>query len=178
MAVHAAGVDAAHEPSDARADIVAEGYGAEERLAGGVLALGHGEGRGDDGASRMRERRGVRVIGLVGVRQHAVGHGGVDGGGDDVRTDDGSLRDASLGADKVDGGLAGLESRAGDHGRDGVQDVMLRLLQHRGREGPIERRGDIGSEGVERGWLGHRSSSSGRYWSISPPLMWNVWPVT
>ena len=52
VAVPAPGVDAAHEPRDARADVVAEGDGPQQRLAGSVLALGHREGGGDDGNSR------------------------------------------------------------------------------------------------------------------------------
>ena len=75
VAVHAAGVDAAHEARDARADVVAEGHGAEEGLAGGVLAFGHRQGGGDNGAAGMREGRGVGIVGLVGVGEHTVGHG-------------------------------------------------------------------------------------------------------
>ena len=126
--VHAAGVDASHEAGDARPDVVAEGHGAEERLAGGVLAFRHCQGGGDDGAPRMGKRRRVRVVGLVGVGEHPVGHRSVYRRGDDVRADHRSLRDAALRADEVDGGLAGLEPGAGHHGRDRVQDVVLGLL--------------------------------------------------
>ena len=91
VAVPATGVDAAHEPRDARADVVAESDGAQQGLTGGVLAFRHGQRGGDNGTTGVGERRRVRVVGLVGVGEHAVGHGGVDGGRDDVRAHDGGL---------------------------------------------------------------------------------------
>ena len=155
----APGVDAAHEPSDARADVVAEGDSAQQGLARGVLPFGHGQRGGDDGAAGVGERRRVRVVCLVRVGEHTVGHGGVDGSGDDVRADDSGLGDASLRTDEVDGGLTRLEAGASDHGRDGVEDMVLRLLQDGGRKRAVESGCDVGREGVERGLLGHEVSS-------------------
>ena len=54
------------------ADVVAERDRAKERRAAGALAFRHGERRSDDPAARVRLRGRMRIVGLVGVAEHAV----------------------------------------------------------------------------------------------------------
>ena len=57
---------------EARSDIVAKGYSAQELRAVAALALSHGERRGNHRAAGVAQRRCVRVVSLVGMGKHAV----------------------------------------------------------------------------------------------------------
>jgi hypothetical protein len=69
------------------ANVISQRHGAQEFLATSVLALGHRERRWHNPATLVRERRRVRVVGLVGMSEHAVREGGVDGGSEDFAAD-------------------------------------------------------------------------------------------
>ena len=57
---------------EAAADVVAERDRAQELIALRMLAFAHRPRCGHDAASRVNERRRVRIVGLVGVREHAI----------------------------------------------------------------------------------------------------------
>ena len=57
-----------HQP--AAAEVVAERDRTEQLRARALVALGHRERRGHDGAAGMRLGDRLEVVGLVGVREH------------------------------------------------------------------------------------------------------------
>src|SRR5882724_1840238 len=70
------------------------------------------------------------VVSLVGVREHAIREGGFDRAAQDVRGDDSSNCLAAIGASKFEGGAAGREAGARNHGGERVQDMLLGFLYH------------------------------------------------
>ena len=76
----------------------------------------------------MRLRRPVRVVCFVGVREDAVDERGIHRSGEDVRPDDRGHGAARLGARERKRGAAGRQLGARHHGRDRVEDVVLRFL--------------------------------------------------
>ena len=80
----------------ARTDVVAERDGAKQPRAVDAELLARGERRRHHRAAGMRMRRRVRIVGLVGVREHAVGHRGFDRTAQQVGRRDG--RDLLAGA--------------------------------------------------------------------------------
>ena len=74
---------------EARADVVAERDGAQEPRAIDTATLTEGKRGGHDRGTRMRLRRPVRVVGLVGVRERAVDERGGAGVESKVGTDHG-----------------------------------------------------------------------------------------
>ena len=69
------------------AHVVAQRHRAQQLRAVGALALAHRQCRRHHAAARVRQRRCVRVIGLVGVRQHPIRQRGMFGGGDELAAD-------------------------------------------------------------------------------------------
>jgi hypothetical protein len=114
----------------ATADVVAEYHCAQEIVAVRVFALGHRKRRGDGAAAGMYARGPVGIVGLVGVREHAVRKRRVDGRGDDAAADDLRLRFAALLLDVAQREDAGLERGPGHHGCNRVEDMVLRLRHH------------------------------------------------
>ena len=78
-AAFVAELDAAERHREPRADVVAERDGAQEVRARDAELLAERERRGNDRRAGMRLRLAVRVVGLVGVREHAVDERGVGG---------------------------------------------------------------------------------------------------
>lgn len=95
------------------------------------------------------------VVRLVRVGHVAVGHGGVDGRGQEISPDDLSLRRAALRVDELDGQLTRVEPGSGDHRGYGVQDVVLGLLRHRLWQLPLTRGGDVRAEAAHDALFGH-----------------------
>ena len=93
----------------ARADIVAQRHGAQKLPAADVEPFASRERSGNRSASRMRLRRRMRIVGLVGMRQHPVGERGLDRPAQDVRTGDGRDPVAFVGAGEVDRETAGRQ---------------------------------------------------------------------
>ena len=103
---HGAGGD-----GGAAAYVVADDDGFEQVQTRAAVGFGGGERGGDDGAAGVGEGGGVGVVGLVGVGEHAVGQGRVDGGGDGAAAEDAGLPPAALGCGIADGEPAGRETR-------------------------------------------------------------------
>ena len=70
------------------AEVVAEHDGPEHLGARAALALADREGGGHDGTARMRLRDRLEVVGLIGVREHAVGERRVHRRRPDLRRQD------------------------------------------------------------------------------------------
>src|SRR6266508_7053669 len=66
------------------ANIVAERDGSEKRHSIASFSLRHGERGRYDAATWMSQRRCMRVVGFVGVSEHAIGQCGVHGGGKNI----------------------------------------------------------------------------------------------
>ena len=88
----------------------------------------------------------MRIVGLVGVRQHPVGERRLDRAAQHVRARDRRHRRAAIAAREADRGAARSELRTGDHGGERVEHVVLGLLDHVGGQRPISRFGHIGAE--------------------------------
>jgi hypothetical protein len=127
---------------DPRADIVAERDRGEKRRSVRAEVLARGERRRNDRAARVCDRRGVRIVGFVGVRGHAVGQCCVVGphaqrGPEHVR----AARRRERG-DERDRPFAGREARPGDARRERIEDVVFRFLHDLRRQRPRGRAGD------------------------------------
>src|SRR5919109_3676468 len=79
----------------AAANVISQRHGTQECRTTSSVTLGHCQRRWHDATSRMRERRRMRVIGLVGVSEHAVRQSGIDGGGEDLAANPRSFSGAS-----------------------------------------------------------------------------------
>ena len=112
----------------AAADVVAKRNRAEKHRAVAPLPLGHGQGRGHDAAAGMSQRRRMRVVGFVGMGQHAVGQCGVPCSGSDIAADHAGFFDAAEGFYVGDRFFPGRQARPGNHGGDRVEDVMFGLF--------------------------------------------------
>ena len=155
VTMHAARCDAAHRPPDAAPYVVPQRHGPQKRLAARALALGNGQRRRHDLAPRMRERRGVRVVGLVRVSEHPVGERRVDGGRCHVGPHDGALGRSALVAGERHGQLPRLQLRARRHRGQRIEHVVLRLLLDLGRELPRQRAGYVGCKRFDQWGLSH-----------------------
>ena len=94
----------------------------------------------------MRLRRPVRVVCFVRMRQHAVDERGIHRPGHDARAHDGGDRAARLRARQRQRGPAGRQLGAGHHRRERVEDVVLRLLDHLGRQPAVLGSGHVAAE--------------------------------
>src|SRR5262249_56106346 len=91
---------------------------------------GGGRGGGEGGGGGVGEGGRVGVVGLVGVRQHAVGERGLDRTAQHVGAHDGRDALAAIAAGELNGGAAGGELRARNHGGEGVGRVGFGFLRH------------------------------------------------
>ena len=91
-------------------------------------------------------RLGGLIVGFVGVSEHAVGQCGVHGAGDDVAADHAGFFDAAKGSSVGDRLSAGRQTRTGQHGGDGVEDMVFGLLHDRRRERPAQGGCDVGAQ--------------------------------
>ena len=72
----------------------------------------------------------MRIVGLIGMRQHAVDHGGFNGAAEDVRADDGRGLFAGVSFRHRERYAAGRQFATGDHRSQRIQSVMLGFLDH------------------------------------------------
>ena len=114
---------------EARADIVAQCDGAQQVLAPTALALGHGERRRHDATAGVGQGWRVRIVGLVGVRSDTIGQRRQLRGGEHPCADDARLLRAAEGLDVVNRFSARQQLRPRHHRRDGVEQMVLRLLR-------------------------------------------------
>ena len=86
------GIERQREPA---ADVVTECDCAQQRAPAAAYTLGDRQRRRHHAAARMRERARVRIVGLVGVRKHAVGERCIVHRGQEMAADDASLTRAA-----------------------------------------------------------------------------------
>jgi hypothetical protein len=92
----------------------------------------------------------MRVVGLVGMRQHAIGERCVHRRGALPCAHDRGLRRAALRRRIAEREAPRRELGAGHHGGKGVEDVMARLLDHRVGQRARKRAGDVFAEQTRR----------------------------
>ena len=127
-------------------DVVPERHGAQVVLAARAQFFAERQGRRHDRRAGMRLRRPVRIVGLVRMREDAVDECGVDRPGHDRRAGDGGDRTSGLRSRQRQRGAARRQLRAGDHRREGVENVMLGLLDDVRRQAAVLCRGHVGAE--------------------------------
>ena len=76
----------------------------------------------------MRLRRGVRIVGFVGVGQHSIGQCRLDRAAYNFRGNYGRDLFSTIGASEFERGAPGCQVRTRNHRRQSVQDVLLRFL--------------------------------------------------
>ena len=79
----------------------------------------------------MSQRRRVRVVGLVGVGEHAVGQRGINRGRNNVAADYARFFDAAEGLHVSGRFFARREARPGNHRGHCIEDVVLGFFDHR-----------------------------------------------
>ena len=147
---------------DAGADVVTERHGAQQRRPAGAFALAHGECGRHNRTTGVAERRCVRIIGLIGVTQHAVGERRSGGGGDDAAAGDYGLCFAAQRFGIRDGFAARQQARTGHHRRQGVEHMVFGFFQHFGRQRFARGGRDIGADLLhDRGDFGFRFALHG-----------------
>ena len=152
----------------AAADVVTERDRGEQLRSRSALALGHREGRGHDGAAGMSFGHRLEVVGLVGVREHAVDQRGVDGRGHDIGGDDGRFRDAALRPRVADRHLSGFETGSRHHRRQRVQNAMPGFPCHVRREAALPRLRHIARQPPGNVSFGHSNAPVGmRLWCVA-----------
>ena len=149
------------------ADVVTERDRGEQLRSRSAIALGHREGRGHDGAAGMSFGHRLEVVGLVGVREHAVDQRGVDGRGRDIGGKDGRFRDAALRAGEADRHLSGFETGSRHHRRQRVQNAMPGFPCHVWREASLPRLRHIAGQPPGDISFGH----------CNPPVGMRLWCV-
>ena len=116
------------------ADVVTERDRGEQLRSRSAFALGHRERRRHDGAAGMSFCHRLEVIGLVGMREHAVDQSGIHRRGHDVGGQDDRFRGAALRACITDRHLSGFQMRSRHHRRQRVQNAMPGFPLHVRRE--------------------------------------------
>ena len=124
----------AHAHRHARADVVAERDRAQEVHARRAELLAERERGRHRRAARMRARRAVRVVGLVGVRQHPVRERRLDRAAHKIGSGDRRHGLPAVAARKRDRRAPRRQAGPRDHRGDRVQNVVLGLLEHRLRQ--------------------------------------------
>jgi len=107
----------------------AERDGAEEVCSADAELLAAAQSGRHNGATWVRLRRRVRIIGLVGMSQHAIGESRFDWTAYDIGSNHGGDFLAAVGASELQCTLARKQVATGNHGGKGVQDVVLGFLR-------------------------------------------------
>jgi hypothetical protein len=94
-------------------------------------------------------RGSVRVVGLVGMGQHAIRERRFNGAAQKVGADDGGNLFAAISTGKLDRRASRRKIRPRNHGGQGVEDVLLGFLDHFVRQRAATGFAHIGAE------LGH-----------------------
>src|ERR1700674_6057354 len=88
------------------------------------------QGRGDDGAARMRPSRSEIVVGFIGMSQLPVCERRLNGAAEDRRGDNRGNLLATVVARELDRQASGEQLGSRNHGSKSVQNVMLCLPRH------------------------------------------------
>jgi len=108
-----------------RPDVVAQGYRPQEPGSAGTVVLAGRQGGRHNGASRMNMRGSVRVVGLVGVGEHAIHERRIHRPAQQFGTDHGRLLVPGMKAGKLERDQRRRQVGAGNHGGQSIEDVML-----------------------------------------------------
>src|SRR5207245_4650550 len=120
----------AQRQGDAGADVVAQRHAAQELRSVGTKTFSCRESRGHNRATRMRKRRSMGIIGLVGLRENAIGQRGLDRAAEHIGGDYGSDFLAAIGSSELNGRAPGSQFGARDHRSDGGEYVIFYFLHH------------------------------------------------
>src|SRR5580704_5369199 len=113
---------------DARANVVTESYSADEVRAANVKVFTSSESGRHHRTAWMGLRWGVRVVGLIGVRQHPVGQCSFDCTARQFQGNHRGDFPTSVSLRKLQCVLTGKKFRTGNHCRQSVQNVLLGFL--------------------------------------------------
>ena len=127
----------------ARAHVVAQHHRPQQRGAARPFPLGQRQRRGHDAAAGMHQREIISVVGFIGMAVHAVGQRGVDCRRDDGRADDGRLGHAALRSHKVNRAPPRQQTRAGQHRRQGIEQMVFGTLGDGRRQCATRCSGDV-----------------------------------
>ena len=105
----------------------------------------------------MRERRGVRVVRLIGMAEHAIYKRRFHGAAQHIRAEDRGNFLAAIVPGKLERRLSGHQFRAGNHGGECVHDVVLGFFGYFFRQRAIARFAHVRTEPRHRGADGIRS---------------------
>ena len=134
---------AEHRQDDARADVVTERHGVEQRRAVTAQLFGRRECRWHDRAARMPTPGIVRVVGLIRMRCDTVGKRGLERRSSERSADD---RGLALSCERADIALrrrAGWQPRTGQYGRERVDEMTFGLLRDLRRKCARARRAHV-----------------------------------
>src|SRR5438034_10614038 len=92
--------------------------------------LPQSQGRGHDGAARMRPSRSEIVVGFIGMSQLAVCECRLNMCAEDLRGDNRGNLLATVIASELDRQTSGEQLGSRNYGGEGVQNVMLCFLNH------------------------------------------------
>lgn len=96
----------------------------------------------------MGVRGSVGVVGLIRMGQHAVGDSRLQRTTGAGRAYHWSIARCTVEACEAERDLPGRQPGARNHGGQGVEDMLLRLLHDRGGESPIAGRPHVGAQFV------------------------------
>src|SRR5882762_8186248 len=104
------------------------------------------EGGRNESAAGVRASGGEVIVGFIGMGKLAIGEGGLDGAAENSRCDYcGSLR-APVSAGEVEGNAAGRQLGTGDHGGEGIENMMFGFEQDVVGKGTVAGLGHVGAE--------------------------------
>ncbi len=95
---------------NAGADVITQSDGAQKLRAADGETLSRRECGGHHGAARMRQRRRVRIVGFVGLSEHAIGERRFDGTAEEIRADHRGHFFAAVRSRELNGGATGGRS--------------------------------------------------------------------
>jgi hypothetical protein len=130
----------------ARTDVISERDCPQVMLACGAELLSERESRRDDRRSGVRLRWAMRIVRFIRMGEDAIHERGVNGARRDVRAEHRRHRTAGLRARERECRLARRQLGTGNHRREGIQDVMLRLFDNLSWQHAIFRRRHIAAQ--------------------------------
>ena len=142
---------ASHAHSHARADVVAQRHRAQEVHTADPKLLAGGQGCGNNRNTWVRAGGAVRIVGLVGMSQHAVRQCGLDWTAHDIRCHDGRDLFASISTHKLDRCASRRQLGTRNHRSQSIKDVVFGLLYHIAGQSAAPGFGHVSAELVHDG---------------------------